>query len=71
MPTIADLKQVHRATSAAETTRPPPTLVARPPSASLIVRSLSKPPVSPHNSWNASLRVQPLGSTDLQGISAS
>ena len=28
----------------------------RPPSASLIVRSLSKPPVSAHNSWNASVR---------------
>ena len=30
--------------------------LVRPPSASLIVRSLSKPPVSPHNSRNASAR---------------
>ena len=31
-------------------------VAVRPPSASPIVCSLSKPPVSPHNSWNASVR---------------
>jgi hypothetical protein len=30
--------------------------LGRPRSASLIVRSLSKPPVSAHNSWNVSAR---------------
>jgi hypothetical protein len=30
--------------------------LVRPPSPSLIVRSLSKPPVAAHNSWNASVR---------------
>ena len=42
--------------------------LVRPPSASLIVRSLSKPPLFPHNSWNASVRSRRLEMLDLQAF---